>query len=357
MRHFQVKLASAAHEVWVGARLIGKLGHLTREAGLAPGRVAVVTDSNVGPLYAELASDSLRAAGYEPITIEVEAGEQSKSLEVLATLYDQFVAEQLDRNSIVFALGGGVVGDLAGFAAATYLRGVALVQIPTTVVAQVDSSLGGKTAVNHPHAKNLLGAFYQPRLIVADVATLRTLADREFREGLAEVIKYGAIMDAAMLERYGASLDRILAHDETAVEQFVGDSLEHKAQVVMGDEREQGRRRILNFGHTVGHALEVAFGYGQYLHGEAVAIGMVEAAKLSIVHAGLSKAEAEQLSKLIEHSGLPTAMPPRWQGEEFERALKLDKKRSDKAVEFVMLEKLGRAVLRRLSFDDILGNL
>ncbi len=357
MRHFQVKFASAAHEVWVGAGLIGKLGRLTREAGLAPGRIAMVTDSNVGPLYSELASDSLRASGYEPITIEVEAGEQSKSLEVLATLYDRFVAEQLDRNSIVFALGGGVVGDLAGFAAATYLRGVPLVQIPTTVVAQVDSSLGGKTAVNHHHAKNLLGAFYQPRLIVADVAALRTLADREFREGLAEVIKYGAIMDAAMLERYGASLDRILARDETAVEQFVGDSLERKAQVVTDDEREQGRRRILNFGHTVGHALEAAFGYKQYLHGEAVAIGMVEAAKLSIVCAGLSPAEAEQLSKLIERSGLPTAMPPQWQSEEFERALKLDKKRSDKAVEFVMLEKLGRAVLRRLSFDDILDNL
>lgn len=357
MRHFQVKFASVGYPVWVGAGLVGELGRLSREAGLAPTRAALVTDSNVGPLYAELASDSLRAAGYEPITIEVEAGEQSKSLEVLATLYDRFVKAQLDRDSIVFALGGGVLGDLAGFAAATYLRGVPLVQVPTTVVAQVDSSLGGKTAVNHRHAKNLLGAFYQPRVVVADVAVLRTLPDREFREGLAEVIKYGAIMDAPMLERYGESLDRILARHDKVVEEFVADSLEHKAAVVTGDEREQGLRRILNFGHTVGHALEAAFGYGRFLHGEAVAIGMVEAAKLSQAYAGLSEIEAERLSKLIDRSGLPTAMPAQWQGEEFERALKLDKKRVDKAVEFVMLEKLGKAVFRRLAFDEILAKL
>ena len=206
-------------------------------------------------------------------------------------------AAGLDRNSTVFALGGGVVGDLAGFAAATFLRGVPLVQVPTTVVAQVDSALGGKTAINHRHAKNLIGAFYQPRLIVADVTTLATLPDREFREGLAEVIKYGAIMDAPMIADLERDLDAILARRPDLLEQVVARSLSHKAAVVGADEHEGGLRKTLNFGHTIGHAIEASAGYGSYFHGEAVAIGMVAAARLSSKYAGFSADEASRLQR------------------------------------------------------------
>ena len=251
------------------------------------------------------------------------------------------VEAELNRNSAVFALGGGVVGDLAGFAAATYMRGVALVQVPTTMVAQVDSALGGKTAINHPRAKNLIGAFYQPRLIVADVATLESLPEREFREGLAEVIKYGAIMDAPMIEELERGLDAMMRRDPVALERMVARSLHHKATIVASDTREGGLRKILNYGHTAGHALEASSGYGNFLHGEAVAIGMVAAGRLSQAFAGFSAAEAQRLERLIARAGLPTAMPAGWHGEDFVRAMRLDKKRTGDEVEFVLLDRLA----------------
>jgi 3-dehydroquinate synthase len=276
---------------------------------------------------------------------------------MLELLYDRFTELGLDRSGVVFALGGGVVGDLAGFAAATFLRGVPLVQVPTTVVAQVDSALGGKTAINHRHAKNLIGAFYQPRLIVADVATLATLPDREFREGLAEVIKYGAIMDAPMIADLERDLDSILARRPDLLEQVVARSLSHKAAVVSADEREGGLRKSLNFGHTVGHAIEASAGYGSYFHGEAVAIGMVAAARLSSRYAGLSSDEVSRLERLIERAGLPTTMPAAWHSDDFLRALSLDKKRSAGAVEFVLLDRLGHSLTKSLSVDDIMSSL
>jgi 3-dehydroquinate synthase len=358
MRSFRVELGPDAHSVHIGAGAIDDLGRLAREAGIAPGRAVLITDSNVAGLYAQRASVSLKAAGFVPRTIEVAAGERSKSLETLAHIYDAMVDAELDRSSAAFALGGGVVGDLAGFAAATYMRGVALVQIPTTVLAQVDSALGGKTAVNHPRAKNLIGAFYQPRLIVADVATLTSLPEREFREGLAEAIKYGAIMDAGMVAAMERGLDAILRREPSALEDVVERSLRHKATVVASDEREGGMRRILNYGHTVGHALEASAGYGNLLHGEAVAIGMVAAGRLSQAFAGLGVSDAERIERLIARAGLPTAMPEGWRsGEEFARAMRLDKKRTGDAVEFVLLDHLGHALTRKLSFAEILTAL
>jgi len=357
MRTFRVELGPEAHPVYVGAGALDEAGRLARKAGLPAGRALIVTDSNVARLYGERVAAALTAAGFAPRTVEVAAGEHSKSLATLARVYDALVEAELDRTSAVFALGGGVVGDLAGFAAATYMRGVALVQIPTTMVAQVDSALGGKTAINHPRAKNLIGAFYQPRLVLADVVALASLPEREFREGLAEVIKYGAIMDAPMIEALERGLDAILRRDPAALEEIVARSLRHKAAVVASDVREGGLRKILNYGHTAGHALEVSSGYGNFLHGEAVAIGMVAAGKLSQAFAGLSAAEAERLERLIARAGLPTAMPAGWRGEEFVRAMRLDKKRTGDEVEFVLLDRLGDALTRKLSFEEILAHL
>ncbi len=357
MRTFQVELGAKSHPVHVGSAILGEIGRLAAEAGIARGRVAIITDSNVAGLYGAKVADSIRAAGYDPATIEVPAGEPSKSLATLALLYDRLVDAEIDRQGAIFALGGGVVGDLAGLAAATFLRGVALVQIPTTMVAQVDSALGGKTAINHPRAKNLIGAFHQPSLIVADVDTLRTLPGREFREGLAEVIKYAAIMDAAMFEGLERGMAAILARDPERLAEIVEKSLRHKAFVVSSDEREGGLRKILNFGHTVGHALESSAGYGSYFHGEAVAIGMVAAAALSRAYAGLSASDAARLERLIRDAGLPTAMPSNWRGGQFTRAIRLDKKRAGDAVEFVLIDRIGHALTRKLGFADIMLQL
>jgi 3-dehydroquinate synthase len=353
----RIELGRASHDAHVGADILDRLGELARGAGLKPGVCAVVTDATVEKLYAARVEESLRKSGFVPAVISVPPGEGSKSPATLELLYDRMTASGLDRNNAVFALGGGVVGDLAGFAAATFLRGVPLVQVPTTVVAQVDSALGGKTAINHRHAKNLIGAFYQPRLIVADVATLATLPEREFREGLAEVIKYGAIMDAPMIADLERDLDAILARRPDLLEQLVARSLSHKAAVVGADEHESGLRKTLNFGHTIGHAIEASAGYGKYFHGEAVAIGMVAAARLSSKYAGFSADEASRLRRLIERAGLPTAMPAGWHSEDFIRAIGLDKKRAAGAVEFVLLDRLGHSLTQSLSTDDIVSHL
>ena len=359
MQTIRVNLGSTSYTAEVGANILDQLGKLACDAGLKPGRCAIVTDTNVEKLYAASVTNALAKSGFTPTVISIQPGESSKSLATLVTLYDQMTASGLDRASTVFALGGGVVGDLAGFAAASYLRGISIVQIPTTVVAQVDSALGGKTGINHRHAKNLIGAFHQPRLIVADVATLATLPAREFREGLAEVIKYGAIMDAPMLADLERSLDALLARKLAPLEEFVARSLAHKAAVVSADEREDGLRKTLNFGHTIGHAIEASAGYGKYFHGEAVAIGMVAASRLSSAYAGFSADEASQLQRLLERAGLPTVMPSDWRSHEneFLRALNLDKKRAAGAIEFVLLDRLGHALTRSLSLDEILGPL
>ncbi len=356
MRTFRVDLGPNSHSVHVGAGLLDRAGDLAREAGISAGRAAIVTDQNVAPLYGERVRDSIAKAGFDPAMIEIPAGEASKSLVTYERVIDAMVEARLDRQSVVFALGGGVVGDLAGFAAATYMRGVPVVQVPTSVVAQVDSALGGKTGIDHRRAKNLVGAFYQPCLIVADVATLNSLPEREFREGLAEAIKYGAIMDAPMFAALENDLPAILARDLAKLENLVERSLRCKAAVVSRDEHEGDLRKILNFGHTVGHAIEAASDYARYLHGEAVAIGMVVASRLSRLHAGLGEADQHRLVRLIESAGLPIKMPD-WQGERFAKALKLDKKRAGEGVDFVLVPEIGRAIVQRLSFEQVIAAL
>ena len=357
MRTFRVELGRDAHPVHVGVGILDRVGELARDAGLRPGRAALLADSNVAKLYAGRVTTSLSAAGFDPVLIEIPAGEASKSLEMLATLYDRMTEAALDRQSVVFALGGGVTGDLSAFAAATYLRGIQVVQVPTTVVAQVDSALGGKSGVNHRLAKNLIGAFYQPKMILADVESLRTLPEREFREGLGEVIKYGAIMDAQMVSDLERDLEAILGRDTAVLEAMVERSLRHKAYVVENDEREGGLRKILNFGHTIGHAIEASAGYGKYLHGEAVAIGMVVACGISRSLAGLADSESNRLVDLLERAGLPTSMASQWRTEDFESALSLDKKRVEKQIEFVLIDRLGHAFTRRVPIDEIFSLL
>jgi 3-dehydroquinate synthase len=351
---FVVELGPNSYPVHVGHSLLASIGELARSAGLAPGRCVLITDSNVGRLYSETVLSSLEGSGFHAQVIEIPPGEPSKSLDMLERVYHRLAEAELDRDSTIFALGGGVIGDLAGFAAATYLRGLPLVQVPTSMVAQVDSALGGKTAVNLRNAKNLIGAFYQPRLIVADVGTLMSLPEREFREGLAEVIKYGAIMDAPFIGWLEQEMPMILARQANHLSEMVERSLRHKAAVVSRDEREGGLRKILNFGHTLGHALEASTAYGNYLHGEAVAIGMAAAARLSVRRSGLRMDEAKRLERLLEAAGLAVELPAGWLTGEFIRALRLDKKRRGDTVEFVLLDRLGHALTRKLGFEEIL---
>jgi len=357
MRTFRVELGPQSHPVHVGAGILDQLGALARDAGVGPTRIAIITDSCVGKLYATRAIASLHSAGFVAQLIEVPAGETSKSIETLSTVYDRMAAAEIERGGAVFALGGGVVGDLAGFVAASWLRGIALVQIPTTLTAQVDSALGGKTGINLSSAKNLVGAFYQPRAIVADIETLKTLPDREFREGLAEVIKYAAILDAPMISDLERDLPRILARDPAALELMVERSLRHKSQVVAADPHEGGLRKILNFGHTVGHALEATSGYGKYLHGEAVAIGMIVATRLSEKHAGLNTEEGSRLCTLIERAGLPTRLPDSHLGANLAAALRLDKKRAGSHIEFILIDRLGHALTHKIEIEALVSEI
>lgn len=303
----------------------------------------VITDSQVGPRHTPRVLASLRKAGFEPTVITLPSGETSKSLSHVETCYQKLAELRLERRSFIVALGGGVVGDLAGFVAATYLRGIPFVQMPTTLLAQVDSSVGGKTGVNLPAGKNLIGAFHQPRLVMCDLATLDTLPDREFRSGLAEVIKYGIIADAAFFGQLETDLERLLEREEAALGAVVARSCEIKADIVGQDEQEGGLRAVLNFGHTIGHALEAISGYGQYLHGEAIAIGQVVAAHLSARLSGLAPEAVSRIEALFTRAGLPTSVKlTAPQRKRLLAAMRLDKKVSGGQVKFVLAEDLGR---------------
>jgi 3-dehydroquinate synthase len=308
---------------------------------------AVVTDPVVGAFYRDrlMAALAKGAPGLRVAWIEVPAGEGAKRLSELERLYHQFAGVPLDRRSVVVAFGGGVVGDLAGFAAATYLRGIDLIQVPTTLLAQVDASVGGKTGIDLPEGKNLVGAFHQPRRVIADLETLQTLPAAQLRAGLAEVIKYGVIADPSLLDILEAQREPILAGEPAALEELVVRSCRIKAEVVAGDERETGRRAILNFGHTIGHALEAATGYGEYLHGEAVAIGMVAAARLSCRLAGLPAGEARRLEELMRAYGLPSAPRKPVAPERLLEAARRDKKARAGDVHFVLANRLGEVDL------------
>ena len=303
-----VDLGERAYRIVIGRGLISRVGTLLKELR-CKGKVGIVTDKNVARHYLKPATRSIVDAGFQVASVILPPGERTKSLRTVSRILDELVRRRLERQSTLLALGGGVVGDLAGFAAAIYLRGIPFVQIPTSLVAQVDSSVGGKTGVDHQLGKNLIGAFHQPRSVLIDTATLRTLPAREWIAGLAEVIKYGVIDDATFFDFLDRNIERIVHYDEEAVSRVITRSCEIKAQVVAQDERESDRRRILNFGHTIGHALEAASGYRGLVHGEAVAIGMVQEADLARYLGLCGMDVVERIRHIVQAAGLPHALP------------------------------------------------
>ena len=302
----------------------------------------VVTSERIAPLYLERIFSALESAGRRTMSIVLPDGEAFKTWQTLNVVFDGLLAAHCDRKSMLIALGGGVVGDMTGFAAATYQRGIPFAQVPTTLLAQVDSSVGGKTAINHPLGKNMIGAFYQPVLVLADTSTLDTLPEREFRSGLAEVIKYGFIYDVEFLVWLEANLDRLLARDAASLAHAIRRSCEIKAEIVVQDERETGIRAWLNFGHTFGHAIETGLGYGTWLHGEAVATGMVIAADLSHRLGHISEADAARVRHLVARAGLAVTAPDLGAARYLE-LMRHDKKADAGAIRYVLLKRLGEA--------------
>jgi 3-dehydroquinate synthase len=341
MQRVKVELGARSYEILIGQDLFGSLGVRCKKLGLGA-RCAVITDSNVAPHFGDKTLRSLEEAGFQPALITVPAGEKTKSLKWVGHCYDALAKHRLERKSFVVALGGGVVGDLAGWVAASYLRGIPFVQIPTTLLAQVDSSVGGKTGINLPAGKNLVGAFYQPRLVLCDLDTLATLPAREFSAGMAEVIKYGIIYDAPFFRRLEKEMDAALARDPAVLARIVARCCAIKADVVSQDETETGLRAILNFGHTIGHAIENISGYGKYLHGEAISIGQFLAAKLSHQLRGLPEKEVTRIHDLLARANLPTEIKfNNAQKKKLFEAMKLDKKVSKGEIKFVLAKKIG----------------
>jgi 3-dehydroquinate synthase len=341
MQTLNLDLGDRSYPIYIGRGLLAQGELLTRH--VTGGRVAVISNDTVAPLYLKTVLPAL--AGHRPVEIILPDGEEFKTLEVLNRIYTALLEARCDRQTTVLALGGGVIGDMAGFAAATYQRGVPFIQIPTTLLSQVDSSVGGKTGVNHPLGKNMIGAFYQPRAVIIDTDTLNTLPDRELSAGLAEVIKYGLIRDVAFLAWLEENLDRLLARDPEALAHAIRVSCQCKAGVVSADEREGGVRAILNLGHTFGHAIETGMGYGQWLHGEAVAAGMVMAADLSRRLGWLSAADMERVRRLIARARLPVAPPPELSADRFLELMSVDKKVLAGKLRLVLLKRLGEAVV------------
>lgn len=312
----------------------------------------IVTNATVSAHYAAPLQAALKPHYKQILVLELPDGESHKGWAALNQIFERLLTEQCDRQTVLFALGGGVVGDITGFAAACYMRGVPFVQVPTTLLAQVDSSVGGKTGINHALGKNMIGAFYQPRRVVCDLATLNTLPERELSAGLAEVIKYGPIADATFLAWIESHIDGLLARDPALMAHAVRRSCEIKASVVAADERETGLRAILNFGHTFGHAIEAGMGYGQWLHGEAVGCGMVLASELS-VRLGLMPAEfANRMRTLCQRARLPVRAPDLG-AERYLELMRVDKKSEAGALRFVLIEALGRAGLRSVADDEV----
>jgi 3-dehydroquinate synthase len=340
MQQLQVKLGKRAYPILVGPGLLGSAELLSRHAG-AP-RLLVVTDDVVAPLWMPRLEQGLAGRPFEVCVLP--GGEEQKTLGNVAAIIDALVSARLNRDGMVLALGGGVVGDVAGFAAASYQRGIAIVQLPTTLLAQVDSSVGGKTGVNHAGGKNLIGAFHQPSAVIADTDTLSTLPDRQLRAGLAEIVKAALAADAAFFAWLEANLAQLLAREAGALEEAIRRACAIKAAIVGGDERDEGRRAILNLGHTFGHAIEAGAGYGRVLHGEAVAAGMALAAELSARAGRLAGEDARRVRELLTAAGLPVD-PPRLGRDRMLELMAMDKKVRGGALRLVLLDGIGNAAV------------
>lgn len=341
MDRINVDLGDRSYPIFIGAGLLDQLATLLPI--LAGKQVMVVTNTTIAPLYLQRVEQAL--AHYRVDHAILPDGEQFKTLATLDQIFTALLEKRHNRTTTIVALGGGVVGDMAGFAAAAYQRGVEFIQIPTTLLSQVDSSVGGKTGVNHPLGKNMIGAFHQPRAVIADLSTLATLPDRELSAGLAEIIKYGLIWDAAFFEWLERCIDRLVARDIDALTHAVKRSCEIKAAVVGKDERESNLRAILNLGHTFGHAIETAQGYGAWLHGEAVGVGMVMAVELSIREGWLPESMRERIISLNQRAGLPVKGPADMTEAQYRTLMAVDKKVLDDNLRLVLLESLGKAVI------------
>ena len=342
MRIVTVPLGNRSYPIKIDQGLLARLGTECAELNLGT-RCAVISDTRVARRYADSARTALVAAGFDPVLITFPAGETAKSLRSVQRCYDLLATHRLERKSFIVALGGGVVGDLAGFVAATYLRGIPFVQVPTTLLAHVDSSVGGKVGVNLKAGKNLVGSFHQPKLVLCDLDTLKTLPRREYRAGLAEVIKYGIIYDADLFAQLEGELPALLERNPDVLQSVIARCCEIKAEVVSQDETEAGLRAILNFGHTIGHALEAISRYGTFLHGEAISIGQVAAAQISAELAGLSADDVARIANLFRRAGLPITVPLNATRRRLMlQAMQLDKKVNAGEVRFVLAERIGK---------------
>ena len=342
MQTLTVGLGKRSYPIHIGSGLLDRAellqGHVPRK------RAAIVTNTTIAPLYLGQLQHSLQAIGVSSATVTLPDGEEYKNFETLNLIYDALLKNRCERSTPLIALGGGVIGDITGFAAATYLRGVPFIQIPTTLLAQVDSSVGGKAGINHPLGKNMIGAFYQPQLVLADTNTLSTLPDKELSAGLAEVIKYGLIRDLPFLEWLERNIDKLRARDTSALQYAIMRSCQNKAEVVAADERERGKRALLNLGHTFGHAIESGMGYGNWLHGHAVAAGTVMAADLSQRLGWIGAQDVARIRKLYEQAGLPVAAPDLG-ADKYLELMGLDKKVESGKMRFVLLKQVGHAVV------------
>lgn len=341
MKKLQVALGDRSYPIYIGAGLLNQAELLTKH--ITSKQVIVVTNTTIAPLYLAAVLNNLPDFVVE--TLILPDGEQYKTLDSISQIFDHLLAKKFSRNATLIALGGGVIGDMGGFAAACYQRGINFIQIPTTLLAQVDSSVGGKTGVNHPLGKNMIGAFYQPQCVIADADVLDTLDDRQLSAGLAEVIKYGLIRDAEFFAWLEDNIARLLARDKTALAFAIERSCVNKAEVVAEDETETGVRATLNLGHTFGHAIETGVGYGDYLHGEAVAIGTCRAADLSHRKGWLNAADVERIIALFKSANLPVTPPKQLDAARFIELMTVDKKNIDGQIRLILLEKIGTATL------------
>ncbi|HEB27632.1 MAG TPA: 3-dehydroquinate synthase [Porticoccus sp.] len=340
MQTLNVDLGDRSYPIYIGADLLSQPELLTQH--ITGHQVMVVSNVTVAPIYLPVVRKALAGLQYSEVILP--DGEQHKSLQVLSQIYDKLLEDKHNRTTTLIALGGGVVGDMTGFAAASYQRGVNFIQIPTTLLSQVDSSVGGKTGVNHPLGKNMIGAFHQPQCVIADTDTLATLPPRELSAGLAEVIKYGLICDAPFYTWLQSNIEKLLGRDQAVVNEAIYRSCESKAQVVASDERESGIRAILNLGHTFGHAIETAQGYGNWLHGEAVAAGMLLAVDMSARMGWLSADDVDGVRRLLQRAKLPIA-PPAMTCEQFLSLMAVDKKVLDGRLRLVLLKEIGEAII------------
>lgn len=351
MQTLTVGLEERSYPIHIGNGLLSQPAlfekHLSRK------RAAIITNSTVAPLYLDKLQRTLQALGVSSVPVILPDGEEYKNADTLNTIYDALLTHRCERSTPLIALGGGVIGDMTGYAAATYLRGVPFIQIPTTLLAQVDSSVGGKTGINHPLGKNMIGAFHQPQLVLADTETLNTLPDKELSAGIAEVIKYGLIRDLPFLEWLEQNMDKLLARDTAALQYAIARSCQNKAEVVAADERESGERALLNLGHTFGHAIESGMGYGNWLHGEGVAAGTIMAADLSQRLGWINERDVTRIRRLFVQARLPVVAPDIGE-DKYLDLMGLDKKVEGGKIRFVLLKEIGRAVMSSEAPPDLL---